>query len=177
MIREFDQEGLRIATFQARLFEESAAKASCSSPIFLRRAMKSDYMDHVDHRPSWLLSLDTDEAFSRLEEEYGPSDYGHIKYSPNELHWIGWMYRYICYTRNATSRIVYSLIKPDYLKKVYYVYHTQSEEWAFSRMLESLGLSEDDFDINQRLKKAMREAWMEEHPEDYARLKMPAADS
>lgn len=55
-----------------------------------------------------------------------------------------------------TSSYVYSLIKPDYLRRVYYVYHTQSEEWAFANILESLGLKEWQFDINEVYKAGLR---------------------
>ena len=36
-MREFDKNGLLLATFQAKLFEESISKTNYSSAIFLRR--------------------------------------------------------------------------------------------------------------------------------------------
>ena len=156
MKREFDAEGVRFASFQARVFEESLSRVGQSSPIFVRRAMKSAYFRKMDFSRPSQRSLDVDEAFALIEAQYGSSDYGRIKFEPGELHWIGWMYRYICYTRGVTSSYVYSLIKPDYLRRVYYVYHTQSEEWAFANILESLGLKEWQFDINEVYKDGLR---------------------
>ncbi len=156
MKREFDAEGLRLASFQAKVFEDSAARVSQSSPIFIRRIMKSAYLRKVDFARPSQLKFDVDEAFAEIEAQYGQSDYGRIKFSPKELHWIGWMYRYICYTRGLTSSYVFSLIKPSYLRRVYYVYHTQSEEWALARIMESLGLEPWQFDVNEFFVTALR---------------------
>ena len=156
MKRELDTEGILLASFQAKVCALSLSRVDVSSPIFLRRLMKSDLLMKVDEGNSATLSLDEDEAFAELERQYGIRSYGKIRYSEGALHWIGWMYRYIAYTRHAPSRLVYRLIKPDYLNSVYPVYHTQDEEWAFARILESRGLTEADFDINERFKALFR---------------------
>ena len=153
MKRVFDTEGIRLATFQGRLCASSLSRVTTSSPIFLRRLMKSDYILKTDEGNSARLSLDEDEAFTELEKQYGQGTYGKIRYSEEALYWIGWIYRYIAYTRKVYSRLVYRFVKPDYLYSVYAVYHTQDEEWVFSRILASLGLTEADFDINERYKK------------------------
>lgn len=156
MKRAFDTEGMRLATFQARLCASSLTRTKASSPVFLRRLMKSDYLLKVDEGNSALLSLEEDEAFKALDDQYGPSSYGKIRYSEEALYWIGWIYRYIAYTRRIYSRLVYRLIKPDYLARVYPVYHTQDEEWVLDRILQSHGLAEADLDINERYKAIAR---------------------
>jgi len=155
-MREFDKAGSHLASFQAKLCEASLQE-ECSSPIFLRRLFKSRWIESLDNGDPDLLPLDVDRALRELNEEYGgPSSYGQIRYSKDELFWIGWFYRYIAYTRQVSTLLVYHYIKPDYLRDRYYVYHTQSEEWGFARILENLHLSEEDFDYNARLKRAMR---------------------
>lgn len=128
MKRSFDTEGIRLATFQAELCAASLSQTCVSLPIFMRRLMKSDFLSRVDEGNSATLSLDIDEAFRAIEEQYGASNYGKIRYPEKALYWIGWFYRYVSYTRGVSSRLVYRLIKPDYLLRVYPVYHTQDEE-------------------------------------------------
>ena len=152
MKRAFDLEGIRLATFQAKLCASSLSHMSVSSPVFLRRLMKSDYLMKVDEGNTATLVLDEEEAFAELESQYGQGTYGKIHYDEDALYWIGWIYRYISYTRGIYSRLVYHLIKPDYLHDVYPVYHTQDEEWVLARALSSLGLTEGDLDINERYK-------------------------
>lgn len=157
MKREFDGEGLRLASYQARLCEASLRQGKESSPIFLRRLMKSDYIRRLDELGSAFSALEEEEGFRALREQYGESQYGKIRFSPEELHWIGWIYRYIAYTRDAPSSMVYAKIKPDYLRQVYRVFHTQDEEWAVARIFSALGLSDEDFDKNAIFKKGLRE--------------------
>jgi len=159
MKRAFDSEGLCIASFQAHVFESSLTKQSASSKIFIRRYCKSLFAEKIDHGNSCMLSLDVDEAFRELEDQYGPSEYGQIRFGKEELFWIGWMYRYIAYTRGVSTEFVYSYLKPDAFRRVYYAYHTQDEEWVFARLLEAHGLTEADFDINERFKRAIRRAF------------------
>lgn len=154
-MRPFDQKGSHLAIFQAKLCAASL-KEECSSPIFLRRLFKSEWIRSLDEKDPDLLPLDVDRALRELNEEYGPSSYGQIRYNEDELYWIGWFYRYIAYTREVSSALVYHYIKPNYLRSLYYVYHTQSEEWGFARILDNLHLSEEDFDYNARLKRAIR---------------------
>ena len=152
MKRSFDLEGIRLATFQARLCASSLYRSNASSPVFLRRLFKSDYLLRMDEGNTATLSLDEEEAFREIENQYGDKAYGRIRYPEDALYWIGWFYRYVAYTRGIPSRLVYRLIKPEYLLSVYPVYHTQDEEWVFSRVLDALELTEDDFDINERYK-------------------------
>ena len=107
----------------------------------------------MDQGNSSLLSLDIDEGLDSIRQEFGPSTYGKTKYSEDQMFWIGWIYRYIAYTRNVNTRFVYQRIKPDFLRQVYYVYHTQDNEWAVQNIFEHYGLTEDDFDINELYKR------------------------
>ncbi|XME04118.1 antitoxin [Lachnospiraceae bacterium C1.1] len=89
---------------------------------------------------------DTD-IFSLIDEEYGPSDYGSVKYTLNELYWIGYIYRYFAYTYDKTSVQVYKIIKPKELRGLFLPYHTMDPAQAIDRILEAKGLlnySEDE---------------------------------
>ena len=62
----------------------------------------------TDYDKKLLLPMDIEE----LEHEFGASSYGKEKYNAEELYWIGYIYRYWCYTRELTSKQLYKIIKP-----------------------------------------------------------------
>ena len=97
-MKEFDHEGLILAEFQGKLFEKSY-ELNCSSPIFFRRFLHSELLKQLDKNRSSAFSLDVNEGISLIVEQYGDSKYGQTKYSKSALFWIGYMYRYISYTR------------------------------------------------------------------------------
>lgn len=76
----------------------------------------------------------------RLDEEYGVSNYGKVRYTKNEMFWIGYIYRYFSYTYQKTSKQVYKIIKPKELRGLFLPYHTMDPAQAIERILEAKGL-------------------------------------
>lgn len=155
-MREFDANGLELASFQGELFEQSVDRCEESSPIFLRRFYLSDYAFLLDEGEASLLSLDPNEAFESLHRQYGPSRYGKTKYAKAGLYWLGYFSRYVCYTRELSSRSFYRLFDVKDIYGLYESYHTQSEEWCLAHLLSKKGYTEATLDKNQRLKEALR---------------------
>lgn len=154
-MKEFDHEGLILSEFQGKLFEKSA-DLSCSSPIFFRRFLHSDLLQVLDNNTSFSFSLDPNEGIDWIKEQFGEFSYGKIKYSKSSLFWIGYMYRYISYTREETTPFIMSIFSYKQMNEVYYVYHTQDPEWAIRSLLEINNLDESIFDINARFKNILR---------------------
>ncbi len=154
-MREFDHEGLLLAEFQGKLFEKSA-DLNCSSPVFIRRFLHSNLLRNLDNGSSISASLDVNEGMQSIIEQFGDANYGKVKYSKCSLFWMGYMYRYIAYTRKQTTRYVMNLFKHQQMNEVYYAFHTQDPEWCIRNLLDLNGLDEDIFDNNIRLKKAIR---------------------
>ena len=155
-MREFDHSGLLIAEYQGKLFEKSE-ELNCSSPIFLRRFLHSNLLRRLDSDNSYLISFDVNEGIQSILEQFGDSSYGKEKYSKNALFWMGYMYRYIAYTREQDTSYIMKLFKYRQMNSVYYSYHTQDPEWCVSNLLDLNDLSEDVFDNNSRLKKIIKE--------------------
>ena len=66
---------------------------------------------------SFLFESSTSESiFAEIEEEFGEIEYGKAKFSDIEIYWIGYIYRYWCYTLEKTSKQVYRIIKPMELR-------------------------------------------------------------
>ncbi len=155
-MREFDHTGLLLAEYQGKIFEKST-DLNCSTAVFIRRFIHSDFLKRMDTNDVSTLSLDVNEGINSIQKQFGDSDYGKIKYSKSALFWIGYMYRYISYTRGVTTKFVMSLFPYSQLNDVFYSFHTQDPEWCVHSLLEMNGLSEEYFDNNFRLKKIISE--------------------
>ena len=150
-MRKFDHDGLLLAEYQGKLFEKSA-ELGCSTAVFLRRFLHSELVKKMDMNDATSLSLDVNEGIHSIQNQFGDSDYGKTKYSKSALFWMGYMYRYLSYTRGVTTKFVMNLFSYKQLNDVYYSFHTQDMEWCVQNLLEMNGRSEDIFDNNLRLK-------------------------
>lgn len=154
-MREFDHNGLLLAEYQGKIFEKSS-DLNCSSGIFIRRFLHSDLLMKLDTNNPSALSLDTNEGIKSILEQFGDSDYGKLKYSKSALFWIGYIYRYISYTREKSTRFLFKIFDYKQLNEVYYSFHTQGPEWCVQNLLELNSLTESIFDNNYRLREIIR---------------------
>lgn len=135
-MREFDHKGQILCDIQASIFADSI-HYSCSSPIFIRRFMNSDYCRIMDQEGYLSGSEDYSHVYDSLDAQYGVSQYGKVKYSVNELTWIGYLYRYWAYVYECSSRQVYRIAKGKDLQELFYAYHSLDPGQAIERILEA----------------------------------------
>lgn len=155
-MKNFDHNGLLLAEYQGKLFEKST-ELDCSTGIFLRRFLHSDLLEKLDTNQPSLVSLDVNDGINSILEQFGNTDYGKEKYSGSSMFWMGYMYRYISYTREIRTRFLMELLDYRQMNDVYYSFHTQDPEWCIQSLLEINHLTERVFDNNYRLKKIIRE--------------------
>ena len=155
-MREFDTNGLRLAEFQGKVFEASYDYCECSTAIFMRRFLHSSLLETLDKNKSSFLSLDPIEGIESINQQFGPSKYGKIKRNKDSLFWVGFLYRYMAYTRNVTTNFLMKTFEYEKLFELYYSYHTQDMEWCVRSLLEIYGYDENIFDPNYRLREVMR---------------------
>lgn len=148
-MKKIDSLGLKMCSYQANLFEASIRQTECSSAIFIRRFMNSALAKRMDNVGFLFDSVEITDAINEVETEYGSSSYGVEKYSAEEMHWIGYIYRYWAYTGEKSSRQVYKTVKPSELKKVFYPYHSLDPAQAIERITEEMtpGQKNDSSDI------------------------------
>lgn len=139
-----DETGLKLCKIQAKIFESSINKTECSSAIFVRRFMLSDIARRMDDGVFLFESCEEDEVFVEIENQYGKSNYGKEKISAEELYWIGYIYRYWCYTYQITSKQAFKIVKMKELRDLYYPYHSLDPSQAIERILEAKGKLEND---------------------------------
>lgn len=155
-MRNFDHNGLLLAEYQGKLFEKSN-ELNCSTGVYIRRFLHSDLLKKLDTNNSSYLSLDVSEGMNSILEQFGNSDYGKVKYSKSALFWMGYMYRYISYTREQSTKFIMKLFNYKQMNDVYYSFHTQDPEWCIQSLLEIHNLTENIFDNNLRLKQVIEE--------------------
>lgn len=133
----------KLCQLQAKIFEESVKKTNYSSPVFIRRFMFSDVAKSFDDKQFLFQSISNDEVFDLLDEEFGKSNYGSVKYHEDQMFWIGYIYRCISIKYKLTSKTVYSLFGAKEIVKHYNIGHTFDIVQAAERMMESINYEDD----------------------------------
>ncbi len=137
MMERIDRDGLLLCDLQAKAFELSVSATATSSEIFVRRFMNSRVARLLDNRSILETNLHARDILDRIEEQYGPSQYGRVKYTKDEMFWIGYIYRYFAYADGLTSLQAYKIIKPKELRGLFLPYHTLEPAQAVERILEA----------------------------------------
>ena len=159
-MKKMDKDGLLLCDMQAKAFELSVTAQDTSSEVFIRRFMNSEVAKLLDNKAVLQQNTQAADLLSFIDEEYGKSDYGSVKYTPNELYWIGYLYRYFAYTYEKSSLQVYKIVKPKELRGLFLPYHTMDPAQAIDRILEAKGLAIDSeseekrqYEIYKRIRK------------------------
>lgn len=145
-MKKLDFNERKLCQIQGKIFEESLNKVECSSLIFIRRFMKSELSTLFDNYSYLVTSLDINDCFYEIEKEYGKSSYGKIKYSNNEMFWIGYIYRAISIIYKLSSKKVFNLFSAREIVTYYNIYHTFDIEDAAERMMETINYHEPDLE-------------------------------
>ncbi|MCD7950639.1 MAG: antitoxin [Erysipelotrichaceae bacterium] len=140
-MREMDYDGLILCDIQGKLFELSVETEECSSNIFIRRFMNSKVAVRFDNATFLNESTPIETVLDEINEQYGKSTYGSIKFSKNEMFWIGYIYRYMVYVYEIESMKAYKIIKGKELRNLYLPYHTLDPLNAIDRILEAKNIN------------------------------------
>lgn len=143
-MKKIDKDGLLLCEIQAKVFEKSIDKMDSSSEIFIRRFMQSKTAKSFDNHEMLDFNIQVDDILQLINEEYGVSSYGTVKYSHNEMYWIGYIYRYFVVTYELTSKQAYKIVKPKELRGLFLPYHTMDPSQAIERILEAKGIMFDE---------------------------------
>lgn len=128
---------------QAKLFEASTEASEDSSAAFIRRFMNSNVAKRLDDNGYARESSTIEQTIHEVDAEYGSTPYGSKKYSRSEMHWMGYIYRYMCFAAEMTSKKAYRLIGARELRALYQPYHSLDPEQAVERVLEAHGFGSD----------------------------------
>ena len=143
-MKKMDKDGMLLCELQAKTFELSLKLTETSSEIFIRRFMNSDVAKMLDNTSILETNLQPQDIVESRQEQYGVSHYGSVKYTENEMYWIGYLYRFFAYTYELQSRRVYKIVKSKELRGLFLPYHTLDPAQAVERILEAKGLCFDE---------------------------------
>lgn len=143
-MKKINKDGVLLCELQAKTFEKTVDMTETSSEIFIRRFMNSKIAKAMDNESILQTNIQEKDILNMIEEQYGISRYGSVKYTSNEMYWIGYLYRYFCITYNLTSAQAYRIVKPKELRGLFLAYHTMDTSQAIERILEAKGLLVDE---------------------------------
>lgn len=149
-MRKIDSIGLLLCDLQGETFERSIELTETSSEIFMRRFMYSKTVKMLDNETIISSNMQAKDIVEMVTEEYKASKYGSVKYSREEMYWIGYLYRYFSYTYNKSSKQVYKIVKPKELRKLYPAYHTLGVDQAIERILEAKGINPQENELERQ---------------------------
>lgn len=141
-MKKLSTEELRLCSIQANIFARSRELVLCSSPIFIRRFMNSNVAIRFDNRTYMGESDSLISLYGEIDEQYGESRYGKIKYDIDMLYWIGYTYRYWSCAANMPSNAIYKIASSGEMSRHYLPLHTMSSEKAVMEIMDMHGLSE-----------------------------------
>lgn len=141
-MRQIDYDGLLMCRIQGRIFEMSLDYLNCSSPIFIKKYMYSDDARSMD-LCNFLNKTTSDiQVLSNIKD----NGFGKIKYSKEQLYWIGYIYRYFAYTYGLTSKKLFKQLNSSVLCNLYYTYHTYDPSVAIEKIIDNYDIQLDDVD-------------------------------
>lgn len=143
-VKKINKDGLLLCELQAAAFENSIDRMNSSSEIFIRRFMRSKIAKYLDNESVLESNIQANDILQLVDEEYGVTDYGSVKYTHNEMYWIGYIYRYFSFTYELSSAQVYKIVKPKELRGLFLPYHTMDPSQAIERILEAKGMLLDE---------------------------------
>ena len=160
-MRQVDRDCYRLAEIQAKLFEQSISQLHMGSEIFVRRFMNSEIAKELDSK-AFLDGTETIfDIFDSLDDEYGKTTYGTVKYHRDVMYWCGYLYRCFCYHYEVSSKQAYRLFPLKYIASTYEVYHTLDVFQAIERLLESKNISLGGADFNKKGLEILRKMRLE----------------
>ena len=139
-MKQINTDALLMFNMQAELFERSVDKVNTSSEVFVRRFMNSNVAREFDSGAILDDTKSIQAIFCEIEEEYGESDYGSIKYNKDVMYWCGYLYRYFSYLYELSSKQAYKYLPLKYVSSTYEAYHTLDVKQAIDRLLEAKGI-------------------------------------
>lgn len=142
-MKKLDCNEYYVCRLQAKVFEASLTKSNTSSPVFIRRFMNSNIARAFDNKTIMMSPLDINNILDIIDEEYGTSSYGKVKYDNNEIYWIGYFYRVLSFYLDISSKTIYKIFPLKEIKSYYYIGHTFDPEKAAENIIESKHLNED----------------------------------
>ena len=117
-MKTLDADARSLCRMQALVFERSV-QLQCASAVFIRRFMNSNVALRMDGGGFLSESSSPEGVLTEVEGQYGKSTYGSVTFSAEELHWMGYLYRYWVCLFGKPSAAVYKIIGANELRGLF----------------------------------------------------------
>ena len=139
-----NEEGRTLCKLQGEIFEQSLKYSASSSAVFVRRYMNSALAARLDCVSGNAEVGSVPALLDEVESKYGGKIYGTEHFAPEELYWMGYLYRCWAIMSGKSSKQLVKIISAAEMRKLYFPYHTLAPEQAIERISEAKGIREEN---------------------------------
>ena len=148
-MREFDHAGYILADYQGRIFRDSVEQTDYSSFTFFKLYKNSNFLKRFDMNLDYLETFMTSDAFVSLNDQFNCLEKEKDnKFEKESMYWLGYLYRYISYTREVSTKKIMDVLPPFDLITRHHLYYLEDIEENIKSMLETFKLDESAFHKN-----------------------------
>ena len=141
IMKEIDRDGFMLCDMQGAVFALSLSYFSCGSGIFIRKFAYSSIAKIFDNASILDDSYTEIAVLEEIKEEYGELSYECKRYDKEVMYWMGYLYRYFCYTYEISMEQAYEIVPPTELAPLYLAYHILGCANAIEKILDGKDIS------------------------------------
>ena len=134
MTKELAGHERQLCDIQGRLFERSLTQ-NLDSEDFIKKFMNSKTCEYLDMPYDRLQWAGEEYILENLLDEVPVLSAGK-RYSIEELHWMGYIYRYWHYLTGEKGRDIYTQAKADFMRDCYLGFHSLDAKMAIEDLKE-----------------------------------------
>jgi hypothetical protein len=146
-MKTITEQDRHLCALQGKIFAASLGHCALGSAVFVRRFMLSDAAARLDTCGLDGGPLEPGQLVCEVGDRCSASSYGTVRFTAEELYWMGYLYRYWCCLTGQSSKAVYHIIGARELRELYYPYHSLDVEQAIERIREAKGVAVDKTSI------------------------------
>lgn len=134
-MRKCNEDCLILCRIQGNIFKKSLDILKCSSPLFIKKYMNGIdalSMDNLDF-------LNTSKSDIQVLLDIKDTEFGTVKYSGEDMYWMGYLYRYWTYTYEINSKQLFKLFPGTKLIN-YSGYNNHDPKYTINMIIEDNNL-------------------------------------
>lgn len=143
-MRQLDYNEYFICKTLAKIFEDSIDLNNFGSEMFIRRFIFCEESKMYFNKTYIFLSTPPNDTIDYINTHF--KSYGsNIKFSKDQMYWIGYMYGALSFLYKLNRKQVYNLFPPKTIVNYYPIYHTFGVEQAAERIIENIKYKEINY--------------------------------
>lgn len=141
-MNKVDDFGLFICKYISDLFEYSSKMGDCSSKVFIKAYIYSEFRKRTEDKSFVLNSIDIPFAYNEIKTEKSIHR-GKEIYPSYVMAWIGYIMKYFSIVTGVNEIELYKKMKPEEFYQLYESYHSLDNDLVVKRIIESKKINID----------------------------------